>query len=256
MSDSDLPTFATWIETSKGLVSGDSRIAKTFPVMGYSYDTLNTHYNGNPRLGFLYQELCKRLFDDHPHYQMIAEEVQLQQDKRTIGAIDFLLKNTEENRVEHWEVAIKFYLLKQGRWYGPNAKDRLDIKLSRMLEHQLTMTNTKAFQILFPEFEQITKHLLMQGRLYVNPFESEDVPTNCLGLPIEQQNITGLWCYQSQFTQITEPLYKLKKPYWATGLKCVTDLTPIIELPEHFIHCQSKSGQFWFIVPDDWPNNV
>jgi hypothetical protein len=255
MSNSDLTNFANWIETSKGLLSGDNRIAKIFPLFDGARTNVSNYYDGNPRLGFLYQELCRRLFDQHPHYRMIAEEVQLQQDKRTIGAIDFLLENTQENRVEHWEVAIKFYLLKQGIWYGPNAKDRLDIKLSRMLEHQLTMTDTQTFQNAFPELGKITKHLLMQGRLYINPFECEDVPINCLGLPIEQQNINGFWCYQNQFEQITEPLYVLNKSYWATGLQNFGDMAPITKLPKHFIHCQAQSGYFWFVVPNDWPNN-
>ncbi len=256
MSDFDLTTFANWIKSSKGLLSGDSRIANTFPLLNDGLNIVSDHYDGNPRLGFLYQELCKRLFDIHPDYQVVAEEIQLQQDKRTIGAIDFLLENSQNNGIEHWEVAIKFYLLKQGLWYGPNAKDRLDIKLSRMLEHQLTMTDTKAFQSTFPELLQITKHLLMQGRLYINPFECDDVPTSCLGLPIEPQNINGFWCYQDQFDQITEPLYVLNKPLWATGLKSFNDIAPVTKLPKHFIHCQAQSGQFWFVVPNDWPNNL
>ncbi len=210
-------------------------------------------YNGNPRLGFLYQHLCTAVLTNSNQYQLIAEEVQLNgPDGRTIGAVDLVLKNIESGQIEHWEVAIKFYLLHQGIWYGPNAHDQLHKKLARMLTHQLKMSDRPEFQQIIPLDTRPIERLLMQGRLYINPFSAEVTPRECLGYSLNPSQISGYWCYQSQWDQIGEPLFPVSKPLWAIGS---SDHVEPIEKPSgKFVHAQTKSGQFWFIVEECWPN--
>ncbi|MGB2079918.1 MAG: DUF1853 family protein [Vibrio sp.] len=210
-------------------------------------------YQGNSRLGFWYQHICHQQFLSHPDFQVIFEEIQLFENKKTIGAIDFLIQDTRNQTLEHWEVAIKFYLLFDGLWYGPNSRDRLDLKLKHMLEHQLQMTQTLAFRHAYPEFEDISAKLLMQGRLYTNPFLDQITPHDCLGYPLNKSEIQGFWCYQSQWQQIDEPLFLLKKGDWLTGRTAQS--LQVTEVGDQFIHCQAQSGKFWFIVPDTWPFN-
>ncbi|MFW7523867.1 DUF1853 family protein [Vibrio ostreicida] len=212
------------------------------------------NYEGNPRLGFLYQHLCTELLSHCTRYSVELEELQINHASgKTLGAIDLILHNHQNNRREHWEVAIKFYLLHQGTWYGPNAHDQLDIKLARMLNHQLKMSSTKEFLSQHPEFEHVSEHLLMQGRLYINPFSEEKVPTECLGWTLDSKQITGKWCYQSQWALINEPLYDLDKAFWATGRQDYKH--PIAKPSNRFIHAQTRGGQFWFVVPDHWPDD-
>ncbi|MEF1291285.1 DUF1853 family protein [Vibrio sp. M260118] len=210
-------------------------------------------YQGNPRLGFLYQHLCTKLLTNSSCYSLLAEEIQINSSSgQTLGAIDLILRNHQSQQNEHWEVAIKFYLLHQGTWYGPNAHDQLDKKLGRMLSHQLKMSSTQEFLNQYPEYSGLTEQLLIQGRLYINPFSPETVPQRCLGLSLNQSQITGYWCYQSQWEQIGEPLYELEKPLWAIGLEEFA--SPIDKPNGRFVHAQTKSGQFWFVVPDTWPS--
>ncbi len=79
-----------------------------------------------------------------PGWQVIAEEIQVQDNKRTLGALDLLAQHHE--RVVHLELAVKFYLCRRGQsgkqasdWVGPNKRDRLDLRLDRMRTHQLPM---------------------------------------------------------------------------------------------------------------------
>ncbi|NOI81382.1 DUF1853 family protein [Vibrio tubiashii] len=209
-------------------------------------------YQGNPRLGFIYQHLCTELISNSSKYSLLEEEIQINKASgQTIGAIDLILDNLESHQKEHWEVAIKFYLLYSGTWYGPNAHDQLDKKLARMLSHQLKMSSTNEFLNQYPQYQDLTEHLLIQGRLYINPFSPETIPQECLGLPLNQSQITGYWCYQSQWEQIGEPLYELEKPLWAVGLEEFTN--PISKPDGRFVHAQTQSGQFWFVVSDTWP---
>ncbi|EGR2796630.1 DUF1853 family protein [Vibrio navarrensis] len=211
-------------------------------------------YQGNARLGFLYQYLCSKLLQQSTQYQIELEEVQLQSNGKTLGALDFLLLNRESGQFEHWEVAIKFYLLLDGKWYGPNAQDRLDKKLDHMLNHQLKMSCSTAFLQQYEQYQHCQPRLLMQGRLYINPFLPQDIPPHCLGYPINPDTIAGYWCFAHQWPQINQPLYELSKADWAAGGMAAAD-APAVEKPQkRFIHAQSRNGQFWFIVPDNWPH--
>lgn len=245
-----LAKITHWIITNPPIFKTDKPPAAENPfVLNYLPESGN--YRGNTRLGFVYQELCKRLFVSHPDYEVLAEEVQLFRGKETIGAIDFLLKYQEH--IEHWEVAIKFYLLKDGLWYGPDSRDRLDIKLHRMLNHQLKMSDREEFHQRFGIFDVVTPKMLIQGRLYTNPFENETIPTQCLGYQLNNSTIVGYWCYQHQISRIKEPLFRLQKLDWIPGTLMPYERLTL--MTEYSVHCQAESGQLWIIVPDTWPNN-
>jgi hypothetical protein len=214
----------------------------------------NDHqYQGNPRLGFVYQHLCQTLIENSPHYSIAHDEIQINVDGRTLGAIDFILEDKRSAHLEHWEVAIKFYLLHENTWYGPNAHDQLDKKFDRMLSHQLKMSSSEAFRAQYPDLNIQSQHLLMQGRLYINPFLEQDVPTHCLGFAINASQVNGYWCYQNQAHLIEETLYPLTKNQWASGTDNF-EQSPITEFGDRFVHGQTKSGQFWFVMPERWPH--
>jgi len=207
-------------------------------------------YNGSSRLGFVYQEICHQLFQYHPDYRVELEEFQVQQGKQTLGAIDFIVRNQE---LEHWEVALKFYLLHDGLWFGPEGQDRLDIKLDRMLNHQLAMSSCAEFTRQFPQFSHAKKRLFVQGRLYINPFLEQSVPDNCLGYTLNPECCNGKWCYQSQFHRIKQKLYPLNKLDWVAGITKPDQSLDTAMLADRTVHYQSEAGEFWMIVPDGWP---
>ncbi|MFV0575612.1 MAG: DUF1853 family protein [Vibrio sp.] len=243
--------ISQWMACHPPLIQSNSAELSNTPFQT-NYPLRDLIYQGNSRLGFWYQHLCHQHFLSHPNYQVLAEEVQLNHEGKTIGAIDFILQNTRNQQVEHWEVAVKFYMLFDGLWYGPNSRDRLDLKLAHMLDHQLSMSQHPAFKALYPELDQIQPKLLMQGRLYINPFRDEKIPTHCLDHPIETSQVNGYWCFWDEWQQIAEPLYVLKKGQWLTGKESNSELLTTEQ--EHFVHCQTESGEFWFILPRTWPS--
>ncbi|GAD78251.1 DUF1853 family protein [Vibrio ezurae] len=254
-----LTQFAQWIATTPPLFIGDEIIVQKLPFTHTDNLQIND-YRGNSRLGFIYQHLCQELFTHCSPLAIEQTELQLNNEGRTLGELDFILRDPfsldASHLAQHWEVAIKFYLLHQGRWYGPNAKDRLDKKLRHMLNHQLKHTHTPCFIEQYPQWQYLSQHLLMQGRLYINPFESHPIPRFCEGKEINVSQITGYWCYQKQFSQIDESLYQLDKSCWAIGAALTPELTAVTKPLQSILHCQSQSGRFWFIVPDNWPNNT
>jgi len=246
--------FYQWVIDSPSLLELRSPISD-LSVFSSNHRLDDTHtYQGNPRLGFLYQHLCEQVINSSPNHAITHDEIQINVDGRTLGAIDFIVENQQSNLLEHWEVAIKFYLLHGDIWFGPNSHDQLDKKLERMLNHQLAMSSSSAFVEQYPELQTASEHLLMQGRLYINPFLDQSVPTECLGHKINSSQVNGFWCYKSQVHLIEEALYPINKDQWAAGTDNF-DGEPIKEFGERFIHAQTNTGQFWFVMPESWPHN-
>lgn len=242
--------IASWITATPSLItSDDARFTK--PKFNFDNEVNFGDYKGNRRLGFIYQHVCSKLFESSDNYKVIADEIQLNDHGRTLGAIDFIIKNQSLERLEHWEVAVKFYLLKDGLWYGPNAQDRLDKKLLHMLNHQLLMSQSSVFKTQYPQYKNPTPQLLLQGRLYINPFDQEVVPKLCEEFKIDDTQISGFWCYYSQLDRVQHPLYILDKPQWISG--CCDYSKTLSTLDGLFEHCIDRNGQFWFIVNEKWP---
>ncbi|SHE95451.1 DUF1853 family protein [Vibrio gazogenes] len=248
----DLTAIAQWVRETPGLFQAVPPIEPYSPFAEHTASPVSWSAHPHQRLGLLYQSVCSDLFKASPTYTLTAEEVQIIANGKTLGAVDFILNNQHTSQQEHWEVAIKFYLLHQELWFGPNAKDRLDIKLQHMLKHQLPLSAHPMVLQQYPQWQVTSQHLLMQGRLYINPFTDAPIPQDCLGYALNQTQIQGRWCYQAQFHQINEPLYLLERYQWMTG-RTATNQCYEPDALERAVHCQSESGIFWFIVPDSWP---
>ncbi|NRD71061.1 DUF1853 family protein [Psychrobacter okhotskensis] len=97
------------------------------------------------RLGFHFEGLLSFWLEDgfarelHP-YETLANNVQLYNGKQTIGELDLILYNHDENLVEHWELAIKFFMgsapFEPVNWVGINANDNLQRKMTHMQTKQ------------------------------------------------------------------------------------------------------------------------
>jgi hypothetical protein len=106
------------------------------------------------RLGHYFESLINYWLTHLSDTQIIATNLQIQEPQRTLGEYDFLFKDAS-SIVHHWEVAVKFYLQQlpqseQHAFIGPGTRDRLDIKLDRIFQHQLLLSLTPAGQHALP----------------------------------------------------------------------------------------------------------
>ncbi|MGF1686707.1 DUF1853 family protein, partial [Photobacterium japonica] len=197
-----LRTYFDAVLTLPPLLAGSSLIADKAWLDAFRQRAvlpLSLRYEGNTRLGFFYQWLWAQLIHHHPDYDLVAEEIQLHVDGKTLGAIDFLVANRRSGELEHWEVAIKFYLAWEKSWPGPNAKDNLDKKAHRMQSHQLQLSETPAYhQQCTSRFGQPTvKRLIMQGRLF-EPIHGDGTGSAIATNPTAYR---GHWCYAADSTE-------------------------------------------------------
>lgn len=102
------------------------------------------------RLGRYYEQLWHALLQLAPDVRLIASNVPLREDRRSIGELDMVIE-TAEGAVAHVELAIKFYLGRpelvpagispspKSAWWGPDPRDNLQRKVDRLIHHQLTL---------------------------------------------------------------------------------------------------------------------
>ncbi|MDN6276119.1 DUF1853 family protein [Psychrobacter sp.] len=113
-----------------------------------AYQTLTRYLLARPspnRLGFHFEGLFSFWLTDgfahqlHP-YETLASNLQLYSGKQTSGELDFILYNHKDNLVEHWELAIKFFMgsapFEPSNWVGINANDNLQRKMTHMQTKQ------------------------------------------------------------------------------------------------------------------------
>lgn len=104
--------------------------------------------HGN-RLGRYYEQLWQYALQAAPDIRLLAANLTIRDHGHTLGELDLLLEDDEG--LQHIELAVKFYLgpsAADGRtaanWIGPGRLDRLDLKLERLLQHQLRLTGLPA----------------------------------------------------------------------------------------------------------------
>ena len=157
------------------------------------------------RLGLRFENLLWfwLLDDDYHPYQLLGHSIQKIAGAITLGELDFVLLNQETQKVEHWEVALKYYLgegkLDLAQWFGLNREDTLQRKLKHFTERQFQFTEANHHPIQ-------RKFAVMKGQLYMPTDQSE------LSIPswINTSRRLGQWGTQIPNT----PYYRLQRHEW------------------------------------------
>lgn len=156
------------------------------------------------RLGIYYEALWHFYFANHPDWQLLQHNLQIDRNGITLGAFDFLCRRGHE--YWHIETAVKFYLCctrnpldayEWKYWIGPEGKDRLDLKLNHLRQHQLPLhqqMEAKAqLDSLYPEAKEWNTGLCIQGYLF-SPAHHKSRPAFS-----HLQQERGYWWFSSQF---------------------------------------------------------
>jgi hypothetical protein len=105
------------------------------------------------RLGRYAECLLAWSLQHGPAARLVAANVALRRNGLTLGECDFLVQ-TQASRRLHWELAVKCYLhagesrAQLADYVGPNLQDRFDVKLRRLLDHQLPLSARAEFASL------------------------------------------------------------------------------------------------------------
>ncbi len=134
------------------------------------------------RVEFVFEELIKQ--DDS--FELLCSNFQLFQDKKTIGEIDYIFER--KNVLFHLEISYKFYLYDGSHsgsfincWIGPNRKDSLKLKLSKLQFNQFPIIQSEEFKQLQKTLslnKPIYQMLLLKAQLFTPFKKSIELPEN------------------------------------------------------------------------------
>ena len=244
------------------------------------------------RLGIYAESLIRYFLSHGPAARLIAANVPLRRQRRTIGECDFLLEAAGGERL-HWELAVKFYLhigngdasraARLSDYVGPNLQDRFDLKYARLVTHQLALTSRAEFAAL--GFEGPWRaQLFIKGRLFYHGLAGEHAgPAPEIGA----DHLRGWWLTASEWREarangsdderdderawVVQPRMAWlasrrldaadAETLVAESAAIRTRLEGTIAPTMIAAYARDESGGWieesrGFIVPDDWPENA
>lgn len=109
---------------------------------------VNFNINEKLRLGKYIERFVSYQLQQDKSIEIIAENIQIQREKRTLGELDCII--LKDNKPIHLEIIYKFYLYHESvgkneieHFIGPNKKDALLEKLTKLKEKQLPLLYSK-----------------------------------------------------------------------------------------------------------------
>jgi uncharacterized protein len=226
-----------------------------------------------PRLGLYFERLWSYWLQHNSRYELLAHNLQVMQDQHTLGEFDFIVRDTHADQIEHWELAVKFYLgvppLREAHhWFGANTRDRLDLKYCHLVDKQLTLSETLPGRnaCLAQGWNVSQRRLISKGRLYY-PYTGAPPAVQCAPRCIDPTHENGFWINHSAFLQLASTFpqagyHWLERTEWlvhhGTALQSFATIREKLEQQLH-----PRPMQLWisgwqaepfrlFVVPDDW----
>ncbi|MDB2462589.1 DUF1853 family protein [Algibacter sp.] len=167
---------------------------------------ININLDENLRLGKYVERLVAFELEQQHNISILAENIQIQNGKITLGELDCLLLKDE--KPIHLEVIYKFYLYDARvghseieHFIGPNRKDSLIEKLTKLKDKQLPLLYSDVCKPYLDAFdlntENISQQVYFKAQLFV-PFNNQDfklkmLNTNCIvGFYANQNDLQNL----------------------------------------------------------------
>lgn len=172
----------------------------------------------NIRLGHIAEKIVSELIKTATNYKVVYENVQIIEEQKTIGEIDFILEDLKEKQLIHLELAYKFYLLDPSissnplkNWIGPNRNDSLSEKLEKLRIKQFPLLHHKATAATFDAIalNNISQALCLLASLFI-PFNFKDSLA-----PTYQKAVKGYYVNLATFVS----LHNIEKNYYLPSKK-------------------------------------
>lgn len=193
-------------------------------LQAFDFKTTKTHQlnlkiKDNLRLGKLVERFVSYELQQNSSIKILAENIQIQQNKLTLGELDCLLLQNE--KPIHLEIIYKFYLYDKSAgtseieyWIGPNRRDSFLQKVEKLQNKQLPLLYHKQTKSLLDKHnlkaKEITQQVYFKAQLFV--------PLNDVGNSFELVNnecIVGFYIYQKELQQFEDcKFYIPRKHTW------------------------------------------
>ena len=173
------------------------------------------------RLGKYIERFVSFQLQQEKSIKIISENIQIQHDKITIGEIDCIL--LKDQKPIHLEVIYKFYLYDSTvgnseieHCIGPNRRDSLEQKLTKLKEKQLPLLYTNECKPYLKELNvraaKIEQQVYFKAQLFL-PYQQQNIQLTTLN----QACVVGFYIHQQELAEFTEcKFYIPNKKNWLT----------------------------------------
>lgn len=283
----------SWYLSQEDLIKAEALGSNTH-IVSNAIDTDSDNYaeqllerlNQSPShfLGSYVEQLWRHYIETSPRFQLLAHNLQIHGDGKTLGEFDFIVSDHVTGEFIHQEIAAKFYLglpdpdQQRCLWFGPNNIDRLDLKATHLKSKQLRLSELDAAKVALgnKNINTVTTQCILRGRLFLpwNPL----LRKQCQELDnITQHSQKDVWMTYSELEDYinTKPegaqFWLLEKQQWLSlftrrdmSMGCEEILTKVEKLVinEHRgvmlkTKRKGKTGILndetaLFVVPNDW----
>lgn len=188
-------------------------------------------------------------------YELLAENVQIIEEKQTLGEFDFIVQRKRDSQMIHVELIYKFYLfdptvdgLEIEKWVGPNRVDRLEFKLDKLTNHQFPLLHTKPAQtqlkMMGLDDPTIHQQVLFLANLFIP--KSHEVEFN----RVNKSAVEGTWMNLDEWKQQSSSDHTFAIPdkidWFSRDLKTANWLTKNEALSKiKSLHDQKRSPLIW-----------
>jgi hypothetical protein len=144
---------------------------------------INIEIDEKLRLGKYIERLVSFELQNNTSISILCENIQIQKEKRTLGELDCII--LKDKKLIHLEIIYKFYLFDNSigtteieRFIGPNRKDSLVEKLTKLKQKQLPLLYTTEclayLKTINLESEKIEQQVYFKAQLFV-PFSNRNI---------------------------------------------------------------------------------
>ncbi|TMM57392.1 DUF1853 family protein [Maribacter algarum] len=150
------------------------------------------------RLGHQMEHVFKQLVEHSEAYEILLHNLPIKDGNRTIGEIDFVLKNTQTRQLIHVELTYKFYIINPEisepihQLMGPNRRDMFFTKMEKIKNDQFQLLHShegsKALHNKDIDHTKILHQACYKAQLF-DPYRSNPVNIR----PLNTECFTGYW---------------------------------------------------------------
>lgn len=205
MAQDNYSRFRAFFRTAS-FWQGELAGVRQFPLSEFDFSHLahsNTalelpHIPVNTVLGKRAEYFYQFCIEQSLNYELIAANVQINVPSKTIGELDYIIKEIKTGKIYHVELVYKFYCYdpqsseqsaylsmtqnqELSRYVGPNKRDNFVYKFDRLVNHQLpllynaaTRNALESYQLDIDSMEQrvcFLAHLFIPRKLWQHDFK-------------------------------------------------------------------------------------
>ncbi len=209
------------------------------------------------RLGKRVESFLSHQLRQDASIKILVENVQIQNKKVTVGELDCILK--QHKTPIHLEVIYKFYLYDASvgkteleHWIGPNRRDSLVAKLSKLKDKQLPLLYNSFTKPLLTKLnlqaETIKQQVHFKAQLFI-PYQTKNIEVK----PLNSKCIKGFYIHFNELQQFKTCKFHIpSKLNWLLKIQLQTkwqNFEQFLKIIEVFIS-QKSAPLCWLKYPN------